>query len=395
MSLSNLVEKLTGFEPSGFPFITIYLNAGANENGRDAYGAWLRNELSGSAGNFKEESPEAESYNRDVERILNFIDTQVEPSANGIAIFACFAADEFFETAQIEVPFPNNRFFVFDRPHVFPFVRAIEQNPRYAVLWADTNKADIYIYGGERSIDAETDTDAQVEHIENVVTQRSQAGGWSQQRFQRRLENFHLQHAKETVDVLEKLMRNAKIGHLILCGDEATIMPILRPQLPKALDEAVIGTLNMSQYDSEDEIHEATLALMKEYDAKKDEEAIERAIGAAKAAAQLGTIGVEDTLAALSNGQVEELVISANFNDIEYSPKKVKKVLKAYAPGDDNSASDVLPDAKQPRQIADELIIRALNTAAKIRFIEQSELLEETHGVAAVLRYNINSTANG
>jgi hypothetical protein len=36
-----------------------------------------------------------------------------------------------------------------------------------------------------------------------------------------------------------------------------------------------------------------------------------------------------------------------------------------------------------------------LNTAAKIRFIEQSELLEETHGVAAVLRYNINSTANG
>ena len=42
MSLSKLTDKLTRSEPSGFPFVTVYLNAEANENGRDAYGAWLR-----------------------------------------------------------------------------------------------------------------------------------------------------------------------------------------------------------------------------------------------------------------------------------------------------------------------------------------------------------------
>jgi hypothetical protein len=35
-----------------------------------------------------------------------------------------------------------------------------------------------------------------------------------------------------------------------------------------------------------------------------------------------------------------------------------------------------------------------LNSAAKIKFIEDESLLKEAHGVGAVLRYNINATAS-
>ncbi len=394
MKLNDLMQKLIAVEPSGFPFLSVYLNAEPNEQGRDAYGAWLKRELSEQADNYEEESAEAQSFNADVERINDFIENSVEPSANGIAIFACFGADEFFETAQIEVAFPNNRLFTFDRPHIFPLARAIDQNPKYAVLWADTNKADIYIFGGENHLDAETETSAKVEEIQNVVTQGTKVGGWSQARYQRHIANFHLQHAKETVDELDKLVRDARIEHLILCGDERTIMPILRPQLSKELEDKVVETLNLNQYDSEQKIRQATLEVMQNQNQAGDEAAVERMTGAAKAAAGLGTLGVEDTLAALSNGQVEELLIASNFNAIEYSQKKVKRVLREYAPGDDNSTSDELPKVREPRQIADELIIRALNSAAKIKFIEDESLLKEAHGVGAVLRYNMNATAN-
>jgi peptide chain release factor subunit 1 len=393
MKLNDLMQKLIAVEPSGFPFLSIYLNAEPNEQGRDAYGVWLRGELSEQAENYEEDSAEAQSFKADVERITNFLENEVEPSANGIAIFASFGADEFFETAQIEVPFPNNRFFAFDRPHIFPLARAIDQNPKYAVLWSDTNKADIYVFGGENHINVEIETSAKVEEIQNEVTQGTKVGGWSQARYQRHIANFHLQHAKETVDELEKLMRDAKIEHLILCGDERTIMPILRPQLPKELEEKVVQTLNLNQYDSEEKIRQATLEVMQNQNKAGDEAAVERMYGAAKAAAGLGTMGVEDTLAALSNGQVEELLITANFGAIEYSQKKVKKVLREYAPGDDNSTSDTLPKVREPRQIADELIVRALNSSAKIKFIEDESLLKEAHGVGAVLRYNINATA--
>lgn len=394
MKLNDLMQKLAAVEPVGFPFLSVYLNAEPNEQGRDAFGIWLKKELSEQAKNYEEDSAEAQSFNADVERITSFLENEVAPAANGIAIFACSGAGEFFETAQIEVAFPNNRLFVFDRPHIFPLARAIDQNPKYAVLWADTNKADIYLFGSENHIDAATGTSAKVEEIQNEVTNRSQVGGWSQARYQRHVENFHLQHAKDTVEELDKLVRDAKIEHLVLCGDETVIMPTLRPQLSKELEEKVVGTLNLSQYDSEDKIRQATLELMNEQNENLDKAAVERAIGAAKAAAGLGTLGVEATLAALSNGQVEELVISSTFDAIEYSPKKVKKVLRDYAPGEDNSTTDALPEVREPRQIADELIIRALNSAAKIKFIEDESLLKEAHGVGAVLRYNMNATAN-
>lgn len=395
MKLNKLVETLAGIEPTGFPFVSLYINAKANESGGEDYKVWLRQELADLNEEFDEDSVEAESLKTDIEKIQQFLESEADEAANGIAVFACIAADDFFETVQLDVPFPNNRLFAFERPHLFPLVRLVEQNPRYAVLWSDTNKADIYVFGGENTINLETETQAKVEEIENQVTQSTKVGGWSQARYQRHIGNFHLQHAKETVEELEKLMRDAKIEYLVLCGDERTIMPILRPQLSKAVEASVIATLNLSQYASEQEIREKAREVMDAENTQRDTERVQRMYDAAKAAAGLGTMGVEDTLSALSNGQVEELIISSSFNTIKYSPKKLKKILKAYLPGDDNSTGDDLPDVKEIRQVADELIIRALNSSAKIVFIEDESLLKEANGVGAVLRYNMNATANG
>ena len=395
MKLNKLIEKLAAFEPSGAKVISIYLDAQAGQNGRDEYQAWLKTQFYEYSVQFDKNAEKERKYKEISERINNFLDTEADEAARGIAIFAAVDDDALFETAQLDEPFPNNRFFVFDRPHIFPLVRAVEQNPKYAVLWADTNKAEIYIFGGENTLNVETETNAKIEEIQNEKTNRSQVGGWSQARYQRHVENFHLQHAKETVEELEKLMRDRKIEHLVLCGDETGVMPILRPQLSKETEGKVIAVLNMSQYASENEIREKTHEAIGIENVVKDKERVERAIGAAKAAAGLGTLGVEDTLAALSNGQVEELILSASFDAIRYNPREVEKVLEDYAPGDDNSASEELPEAREKRQIGDELIVRALNSAAKIVFIEDESLLREVGGVGAVLRYNMNATATG
>jgi peptide subunit release factor 1 (eRF1) len=394
MKLTNLINKLGAFEPDGAPFISLYLDTRANDDGREDYRIWIKKEISEAAGDFAEDSDEAKQINASIERIQEFLDTETDAAANGIAVFAASGGSDFFETVQVDEPFQDNRLLVSDRPHLFPLVRMVEQNPRYAVLWADTNKADIYVFGGENNLNIETETEAKVEEIQGDKTGRTKVGGWSQARYQRRIENFQLQHAKETVEELEKLMSRAKIEHLVLCGDETAIMPLLRPQLSKETEESVVAVLHMSQYDSEQEIREKTHEAMGIENAVKDKERVERVFNAAKSAAGLGTLGVEKTLAALSNGQVEELVISSGFDAIKYNTKKVEKILEDYAPGDDNSASSDLPAADEKRQIADELIIRALNSAAKIVFVEDGSLLQEAGGVGAVLRYNVNATAS-
>ncbi len=390
MNINNLMKKLTTFEPNGSPFISIYLNAEPDNQGRDKFDVWLKKVLSMRTKGFKENSAELESYEKDVERIMNFVEKEVDAAANGIAIFVCNGANGFFETVQLDAPFPNNRLLVFDRPHIFPLARTIDQNPPYMAMWADTNKASIYIFGGN---EIDVDNDPQVEEIDNYKTSRSEAGGWSQARYQRHIENYHLHHAKEVVDEIAELMRKRKIEHLVLCGDETVIMPVLRPQLPERLEKAVVGTINLSQYASEDEIHEATKSLMTTKNATIDIENVERVKNAAKAAAGLGSLGVEETLRALSNGQVQELVISASFDAIEYDKKEVKKILENYAPGEDKSGTDDLSDYHEERQVADELLIRAMNSADKIHFIEDSSLLEENGGVGAILRFNMNAEA--
>lgn len=395
MKISNLIETLAALEPDGYPFLSIYINAEPGPNGRDTFPIWLKTELSEQGQRYKDNQTELDRYEKMVERINEFVEKDVDPSANGIAIFAGVGDESVFETVQLGVPFAENQFFAYDRPHIFPLVRALNENPRYAVLWADTNKADIYIFGGENRIRTDVELEDKVEEIQNTVTQRSQAGGWSQQRFQRRMENFHLQHAKEVVAELEELMKKVDVEYLVLCGDETAIMPVLKPQLSKALEEKVIGTLNVSQYDSLEEIYEKTREVVGIETAVMQQKAVERVNDAAKAAAGLGTLGVEDTLRALANGQVEELVISSSIDSIDYSKREVEKILDEYQPGDDHVPVDTAPIVTKPGEIADQLVIRAMSTAAKIVFVRDDSLLRDAGGVGAVLRFNMNATATG
>ena len=204
MKLKKQIEKLAAFEPNGTKFISLYLDAQANQNGRDEYSTWLKTQFYEYSVQFENDTQKARKYAEIQERVNTYLANDTDGSANGIAVFAEVEDEGLFETVQLDEAFPNNRFFVFDRPHIFPLVRIVEQNPQYAVLWADTNKADIYIFGGESALNAELQTEAKVEEIQNEITNRSQVGGWSQARYQRHVENFHLQHAKETVEELEK-----------------------------------------------------------------------------------------------------------------------------------------------------------------------------------------------
>jgi len=395
MQLTNLIKKLASFEPDGFPFISLYLNTEKNEHGRETFQVWLKKELSARQKAYSDNPFEGEKFEKAAARIQDYLENEEHTAAHGVAIFTSLGDESFFEAVQLKVAFPENFFFSFDRPHIFPVARAISQNPKYAVLWADTNKADIYVFGGENRIRSDNEANDRVENIQNRFTNRTQVGGWSQARFQRHIDNFHLQHAKETVAELEEIVREKDIEYLILCGDEATIMPILRPQLSKALEEKVIGALHLSQYDSTDEIHEKTREVLGIERATRNKAQVDRVRGAANAAAGLGTLGVKATLQALSGGQVQELVISSDFDAIKYAPNEVSEILNNYAPGDDQSSLDTMPIVEFPGEVADELIIRAINSDAKIIFIEDESLLKDVGGVGAILRFNMSAGANG
>ncbi len=380
MKQNQFMEKLAGFEPSGFPFISLYLNTEPNENGKFDFDIFVKKQFSEHEDDYEANTSERESFERDAERVSEYL-KNIKPSAKGVAIFACAGANDFFETIEFNIPFPTNHFFVFDTPHLFPLARLVEQNPMYAVVLADTNQAHIYVFKRGHIIEKED--------IENVKTNRSEVGGWSQARYQRHIENFHQQHAKEVVEELAQIVRGEQINQIILAGDEAVIIPILRAELPKELDEKVIDVLRLNVNTPEQELFEAAETAVNQNNTLVDKEKIDNLMEQ-NYDEGLGVTGVEKTLEALSNGQVQELYISADFDSIEYDANSVYKVLNAYAPGEVGE----IPNIRKAGAVIDELLRRAFESADSVRFIKDENLLNEFGGVGALLRYQITENKN-
>jgi peptide chain release factor subunit 1 len=371
----ELMDKLLEFDAVPAPVISLYLDARVNENGKRNFMPFVRKQLSERVKSYPLNSEERASIEEDFLRIMRYLEDGVRESTQGVAVFACSALDDYFQVGQFEAPFERNRLFVWERPHVYPLARLMEQYRHYAVVLADTNRAQIFVFAAGRAV--------QQDEIENVKTKHTSVGGWSQARYQRHEENYHLHHAKEVVDALERTVRDEKIEQVVLAGDETVVIPILKEQMSKELQEKVIDVLSLGIDTPEHELLEESLTAFQRHDSLSDMEKVERLLGEFRGD-NLAVAGVPDTLAALSNGQVEEMLIVAATDGLKFDEEEVRKVLEVYH-------ADDIPETLDSRAVADELIRRANQmSAARTTFIEDTTRLEQLGGVGALLRYRIS-----
>jgi peptide chain release factor subunit 1 len=198
-------------------------------------------------------------------------------------------------------------------------------------------------------------------------------GGWSQARYQRHIENYHQQHVKEVVETLARLVRDEGIASIIIAGDQAAL-PLVRDELPKDIAARVVDVLKLDANAPEHDIVAATIEAVRQKDAETDRTRVDALLGAYRGDG-LGVVGVEPTLRALELGQVDELVITASTDTID-----------AGSGGKEPTNNGEL---SAEEQAADDLVTKARQTAAKIRFIEDPALLAAVGGVGAFLRFKI------
>jgi peptide subunit release factor 1 (eRF1) len=94
---------------------------------------------------------------------------------------------------------------------------------------------------------------------------------------------------------------------------------------------------------------------MRRQDARDDSEMVEHLIGDYRSGG-LAVVGVHDVLAALSKGQVEEVLLSTSSTD-------------------------------ESDKLSETILSQARQTGARFRLIEDAPLLAEVGGVGASLRY--------
>lgn len=375
--LRERLENLAAFEPQNLPVLSLYLNLAADQHGRDHHAEFVRKAFAERQKAFPDRTPQRESFDRDAERIRAYLADQVDPSVNGVAIFACAGAGDFFEAIQLQVPVDEHWLFVGPVPHLYPLAKLVDRYPRYAAAILDTHRGRIVVFSlGEVE---------QTREVVGVKTRRTSMGGWSQARYQRRADNFHLHHVKEVVETLDRIVSDENIRQVVIAGDEVAVT-IVKEQLPQALIEKLVDIVQLDAKMPEDELLRSTLETVHQKDAETDQEAVEQVVGAWQANG-LGVVGPEATLNALMLGQVDELLITG-------TPDKLKPV-QQFPP--DTPQGDVTADTSAPAgpgdadrlRLATELINRAHQTGARVRFIEDASLLENFGGVAASLRFRV------
>jgi len=370
-TMEEPLARLVAFEPTTFPVLSVYLNTQPDQHGRapDAT-PYLHREFKALSRTWAPSSPERHSFDQDVE---SYVAYEIDPAANGVAIFACWGAQKFFEAIQLTSPFEENRVYAYNQPHLYHLARLDEQYPRYAAVLTDTNTARIFVFGLGHVIDAE--------QVKGKKVHRVKVGGWSQARYQRRVGNAHQEHAKEVIERLVQIVREDQVSHIILAGD-SVVIPLLQERLPPEM-ASMVEVMKLDIHASENDVMTATLERLLEQEDKTAEEKVDRLMHQYRARG-LAVLGLHETLEALANGQVDELLISGSLDESHPLPEEVEAI---FAPEIPDSVGGT--ESNEPRQasLPDLLVTKAKQTGATVTFIENAALLESTGGVGAFLRW--------
>jgi len=373
-TIEEPLARLAAFEPTTFPVLSVYLNTQPDQHGRSLDAApYLHREFKALSRTWAPISPERHSFDQDVERIVSYVTGEIDPAANGVAIFACWGARNFFEAIQLTSPFHDNRVYSYNQPHLYHLARLDEQYPRYAAVLTDTNTARIFVFGLGHVIDAE--------QVKGKKVHRVKVGGWSQARYQRRVGNAHQEHAKEVIERLVQIVREDHVSHIILAGD-SVVIPLLQAQLTPEM-VSMVEVMKLDIHASEHDVLIATLEQLREQEVKTAAEKVDRLMNQYRARG-LAVVGLHETLEALTNGQVEELLISGALDRSHPVPEQVEAIFAPEIPDSEGGT-----ESGQPRQasLPDLLVTKAKQTGAIVTFIEDGTLLESTDGVGAFLRW--------
>jgi peptide subunit release factor 1 (eRF1) len=145
-------------------------------------------------------------------------------------------------------------------------------------------------------------------------------------------------------------------------------LPLLRAELPKELAQRVVEVDELDVRSPRDQILRRSLDAVRAQDARDDAERVRRLLDAYRAGG-LGIVGVDATLRALANGQVHELLMTADPAGLETG------------------------DGRRGAEVADELVAKARQTDARVTFIEDPSLLSDVGGVGGLLRFRLRRAA--
>ncbi len=382
----ELLDRLAALPPqTSVPYLTITLDwtiAGGNPGRRDAPETKRSQPQPEDGGSHRpalneldkemerlitDHGPRGEVYDALVasrDRISAWLESELDPAASGVYIVA-HEPSGVFEATGLNLPVETS-ITLSPAPRIYKLVRMIEDHPTYAVLQADQENATLsFITRGAR--------DRSVQLESSLYPRRHQQGGWSQARFQRRADERVEAFARDTIDQVERALRETGVDVLILAASEV-MLSALTNEMPDRLKDVVVDTVRMESVVSPDEKIAQTLPVAEQAERAREQESVTRlkdAIGQAG----WGAAGPDESIRKLQNGQVDTLVMSDTFEGDGWADYDMHLFGAGNLPTSHPAGGDVTSLVQV--DLRDELVRLALSTGAEVDIIHSAEPVNE------------------
>ncbi len=300
-------RDLAGFVPEGFLVTSFYLDVDADEFPAPESILHSFDSLRHEADMKREKVEETLSHDAmqslrdDMEKIGHYITRDFKRvDTNGVAIFSC-AAKDFWHVFEMPTRVQSRVEFT-PSPYLAPLAEFLSHTKPTAVLLTDRQQARIFTMAGGHV--------KEWSHFE--VPTRSQGGGRSQMRDQRRSDNFAKHHIDHAAELVLKLEQHYPFDWLIL-GTDAEAKHDLDEGLHPYVKDRVIGHIRVRIDAGQEQVIEEARKVREE----AEEHLVERLVAQVQeyaGAGGRGTIGLDDTLQALNEQKVHILLVQQGFS---------------------------------------------------------------------------------
>ncbi|MEW5988119.1 MAG: hypothetical protein AB1791_15920 [Chloroflexota bacterium] len=320
----------------------------------------------------------AAGHEADVAAIERYLDHAHDWARPGLAVFSC-AGQEFFRAYGTAVAF-RNRVRLNDRPYVKPLMHLLDHYAHYGVILVDRVGARFFEFHlGELQETAGT-VGEDVRHLKHGSgsTTQGMRGGQSGERQEAEVVHRNL---REAATAAGHFFANRRVRRLFLGGTAETVAEF-RDLLPRQLQSCYAGSFPVDMEASESEVRDRSLALLQEANAEREKRLVEKMIAAA-AKGGAATIGLEETLRAVSDGRVQTLIISDGFRQPGYLHEASGYIMVKPVPA-------YLFDGSDPRPIDDVVeaaVARTMSQGGHVEVISENSDLERAGRIGAILRY--------
>jgi peptide subunit release factor 1 (eRF1) len=308
----------------------------------------------------------------DFERAREFFSRDLPTDgARGLAVFFSGESD-LFEVIRLPRPV-QSEVVISDSPFIEPLVDLVSGT--WCILLCNRRTGRILRGSSDRIEEVARITS------EDVLSQ-ADAGGWSQQRYERGQDEEVHRHLKRVADVLHRRFRRAGFDHLLIGAPEELVSDVERTLHPD-IAQRLAGRLTVDvENTTEDGVLEAARPLIEDHERTAEREAIDR-LKQGVGAGGRGVAGLDDALGVLNERRVETLLIEERFQ----MPGRACPQCGSLFPENvetcpaDGTATEHYDD------IVEEAVELAIAQSADVIVARHHDDLEQMGGIGAVLRF--------